>query len=57
MEQFLKDHPHYLNTSELVRDAIRDMINEPCLSARILDDDRVSRRQITDGDVVSLDDI
>jgi len=57
LEEFLKDHPHYLNKSELVRDAVRHMIETPRLSDRTLKDDRVSREQIEDGDVVSLDDV
>lgn len=57
IEAFLEDHPHYLNKSELVRDALRHMIGTPRLSDRTLEDDRVSRRQITDGDVVPLDDV
>lgn len=57
IEAFLEDHPHYLNKSELVRDALRHMIGTPRLSDRTLEDDRVSRRQITDGNVVPLDDV
>ncbi|MYL17479.1 hypothetical protein GLW36_12600 [Halorubrum terrestre] len=57
LEEFLKDHPHYLNKSELVRDAVRHMIETPRLSNRTLKDDRVSREQIEDGDVVALDDV
>jgi Arc/MetJ-type ribon-helix-helix transcriptional regulator len=56
IEAFLEDNPHYLNKSELVRDAIRHLIERPRLSDRTLADDRVSRQQIEDGDVVSLDD-
>ena len=57
LEEFLKDHPHYLNKSELVRDAVRHMIETPRLSDRTLEDDRVSREHIKDGDVVALDDV
>jgi Arc/MetJ-type ribon-helix-helix transcriptional regulator len=57
IEAFLEDNPHYLNKSELVRDAIRHLIERPRLSDRTLADDRVSRKQIEDGDVVSLDDV
>lgn len=57
IEAFLEDHPHYLNKSELVRDALRHLIETPRLSDRTLEDDRVSRRQITDGNVVPLDDV
>lgn len=28
IEQYLKKHPYYLNKSELVRDAIRHILNE-----------------------------
>lgn len=57
IESFLQDHPHYLNKSELVRDALRHIIEAPQLSDRTLEDDRVSRRQIELGDVVPLDDV
>jgi Arc/MetJ-type ribon-helix-helix transcriptional regulator len=57
IEAFLEDHPHYLNKSELVRDALRHLIETPRLSERTLADDRISRQQIEDGDVVALDDV
>lgn len=57
LEEYLKDHPHYLNKSELARDAIRHLLDESRLSRRTLEDDRVSREQIDDGNVVSLDDV
>ena len=57
LEAFLEDHPHYLNRSELVRDALRHLIETPRLSQRTLEDDRVSREQIASGDVVALDDV
>lgn len=57
IEAFLEDHPHYLNKSELVRDALRHMIETPRLSDRTLEDDRIARKQIDDGDVVALDDL
>jgi Arc/MetJ-type ribon-helix-helix transcriptional regulator len=56
LEAFLEDHPHYLNKSELVRDALRHLIETPRLSDRTLADDRVSREQIETGDVVALED-
>ncbi|MFP4530921.1 MAG: ribbon-helix-helix domain-containing protein, partial [Halodesulfurarchaeum sp.] len=56
IDQFLEDHPHYLNQSELVRDALRHLIEPPRLANRTLEDDRVSRQQIEDGDVVAVDD-
>lgn len=57
LEAFLDDNPHYLNKSELVRDALRHMIEGPRLSERTRRDDQVSRQQIKDGDVVRLDDV
>ena len=57
LEAFLEDHPHYLNKSELVRDALRHLIETPRLSDRTLEDDRVSRQQIESDDVVALDDV
>ena len=56
LEAFLADHPHYLNKSELVRDALRHLIETPSLSDRTLADDRVSREQIETGNVVALED-
>lgn len=57
IEAFLEDHPHYLNKSELARDAIRHLLDSPRLSQRTREDDRVSREQIDSGDVVALDDV
>ena len=56
IEAFLEDHPHYLNKSELVRDALGHMMGTPRLSGRTLEDDRIARKQIEDGDVVSFAD-
>ncbi|ELZ12022.1 hypothetical protein C479_06237 [Halovivax asiaticus JCM 14624] len=57
LETFLEDHPHYLNKSELARDALRHLLDSPRLSQRTLADDRLSREQIDAGDVVALDDV
>lgn len=57
LEAYLEDHPHYMNKSELARDALRHLLDDPRLSRRTLEDDRVSREQIDAGDVVSLDDV
>jgi len=57
IEAFLEANPHYLNKSELVRDALRHLIETPPLSERTLADDRVSRQQIADGDVLALEDV
>lgn len=57
IDAFLEAHPHYLNKSELVRDAVRHMIEEPRLSDQAREDILVSREQIEDGDVVALEDL
>ena len=57
IEAFLEDHPHYLNKSELVRDAVRHKLEEPHLSDRAREDIRVSREQIERGDTVALDEL
>ena len=57
IEAFLEAHPHYLNKSELVRDALRHVMETPRLSDRTVEDDRVSRQQIEDGDVVGLEEL
>ena len=57
IETFLEDHPHYLNKSELARDALRHLLDAPRLSRRTLKDDRISREQIEADDVVALDDV
>jgi Arc/MetJ-type ribon-helix-helix transcriptional regulator len=57
IEAFLEANPHYLNKSELVRDAVRHLIEHPRLSDRTLEDDRVSRQQIDDADVTALEDV
>lgn len=56
IEAYLSEHPHYLNKSELVRDAIRHMITEPQLSADVLGKVRRGREQAErDEDLVPLD--
>lgn len=50
IEAFLAEHPHYLNKSELVRDAIRHLIAEPRLSPDVLAKVRAGREQIDRGD-------
>jgi len=57
LQQFLDDHPHYLNKSELVRDALRHMIESRGLSDQAREDIRVSRKQIEAGETVALDDL
>ncbi|MFW5919063.1 MAG: ribbon-helix-helix domain-containing protein [Halanaeroarchaeum sp.] len=57
IDAFLEDHPHYLNKSELVRDAVRHLLEEPRLTDRAREDIRVSREQIEQGQTVSLDDL
>lgn len=57
IQEFLKEHPHYLNKSELVRDALRHLIESPGLSARAREDVRASREQIDAGDTVALEDL
>lgn len=57
IEAFLREHPHYLNKSELVRDAIRHMLVEPSLSDQAREDVEVSRKQISEGETVALDDL
>lgn len=57
IEAYLADHPHYLNKSEFVRDALRRLLESPALSERTLEDDRVSREQIDRGDTVPLEDL
>jgi len=57
VEAFLEEHPHYLNKSELVRDALRHLIVSPQLSRWAREDMRVSREQIAAGKTVSLEDL
>jgi len=57
LETFLEEHPHYLNRSELVRDALRHLIDAPRLSEQAREDIRVSREQIAAGETVPLEDI
>ncbi|MFT4922499.1 MAG: Arc/MetJ-type ribon-helix-helix transcriptional regulator [Haloarculaceae archaeon] len=57
LETFLAEHPHYLNKSELVRDALRHMIDSQQLADWAREDVRVSRDQIAEGDTVALDDL
>jgi len=57
LQAFLEEHPHYLNKSELVRDALRHHINAPRLSERARKDIKKSRAQIENGETVALDDL
>lgn len=57
LQAYLEENPHYLNKSELVRDALRHMIESPSLSDRAREDVRVSREQIESGRTVALDDL
>jgi len=57
IQEFLEEHPHYLNKSELVRDAVRHLIEPPQLSEQAREDVRVSREQIEAGETVALDDL
>ena len=57
LQDFLEEHPHYLNRSELVRDALRHLIEAPQLSARAREDIRTSREQIEAGETVDLEDL
>jgi len=57
LQAYLEANPHYLNKSELVRDAIRHLIESGGLSERATEDIRVSREQIDAGDTVGLDEL
>lgn len=57
IQAYLDAHPHYMNRSELVRDALRHLLAEPPLAEWVEDDIEASREQIKNGDVVSLDEI
>lgn len=57
LQAFLDEHPYYLNKSELVRDALRHMIESSGRSDRSREDIRVSREQIEAGEIVALEDL
>lgn len=57
IQDFLEEHPHYLNKSELVRDALRHLIESQGLSDRTREDIRVSREQVEAGETVALEDL
>ena len=57
IQEFLEEHPHYLNKSELVRDAVRHLIEPPQLSEQAREDVRASREQIEAGETVALDEL
>lgn len=56
IEDFLERHPHYMNKSELVRDAVRHLLHEGQLSEWVREDIEVSREQIERGETVTLED-
>lgn len=56
LERFLQDHPHYLNKSELVRDAVRHLLGTPPLSPAVRRRVEEGRQQVRRGDdLVGLD--
>lgn len=57
IEAFLGAHPHYMNKSELVRDALRHMLATPALADWVHEDVEVSREQIARGETVPLDEL
>lgn len=59
IDQILEDHPHYLNKSEFVRDAVRHLIDEHDLklSDEMLEADRQARDDIADGRVTPLNEL
>jgi len=57
LQFYLEEHPHYLNKSELVRDAVRHLIESSGLSDRALEDIKTSREQIEAGQTVRLEDL
>lgn len=57
LEAYLREHPHYLNRSELVRDALRHLMDTPSLSDGAREDVRVSREQVEAGETDALTDL
>lgn len=57
LDAYLEDNPHYLNRSELARDALRHMIEEPRLSTASLRRVEQSERDFEHGDSVPLEEI
>jgi Arc/MetJ-type ribon-helix-helix transcriptional regulator len=57
IEAYLDAHPHYMNRSELVRDALRHLLADPPLADWVHDDIETAREQIERGETVSLDDL
>lgn len=58
IEAYLEEHPHYLNKSELVRDALRHLLGTPALSPDVARQVREGRAQVRDGeDLLNLDDL
>lgn len=55
LEGYLQDHPHYLNKSELVRDALRRLLEGRRLSSHVQRKVRRGREDVDEGDVVPLD--
>jgi len=57
IEAYLDAHPHYMNRSELVRDALRHLLEEPPVAEWVREDIETSREQIAEGKTVSLDEV
>ncbi len=56
IDAYLKENPHYLNRSELARDALRHMLEQPRLSASSLRRVEQSEEDFENDDFVSLED-
>ena len=57
IEAYLEAHPHYMNKSELVRDALRHMMAEQPLTDWVHEDIEISREQIGRGETVRLEEL
>jgi nanoRNase/pAp phosphatase (c-di-AMP/oligoRNAs hydrolase) len=57
IEAYLDAHPHYMNRSELVRDAVRHLLEDPPLAEWVREDIETSREQIERGETVPLEDV
>lgn len=57
LDAYLEDNPHYLNRSELARDALRHLLERPNLSAESLRRVERSESDFENGEYVSFEDV
>lgn len=57
LDAYIEDNPHYLNRSELARDALRHILEKPRLSTESLRRVEQSEKEFENDEFVPLEDV